>query len=794
MQRIQLYIEDKSTDPITYPLVDMFDNETVQLTSTIQDVKDIGKVFTDFSMPFTVPASETNNKIFRHFYNYNITGDESSTKETAFDARKKRKAKIHINYSPFREGKIFLNSVKMRNNKAYAYEIIFYGNTVSLKDLIGDDELTDLTHLSNYNHEYKNDVVKNGFTDGLDLNSQTDSIIYPLITSKKRLFYHSGSIPFADNTSGNLYHDSSTPSAIRGLEYTDLKPAIRVMHIIEAIEEKYGISFTRDFFTADLEEGTPKNPAFYNLYMWINGVKDEFDSQDDEKIQNFTFDCTGYTFDNTSDEITEITFENGIVEMTKVGTTTAYVILVETDTGDQDSLFTVRFTEVDSNGDAIVGGDVKELNSQEYVGGATTADGVEIMDSSVPAGTVKRYKIEYLSKDALIFDSTLEFAKAPNGSLITEKEAYTVTDQSMSFSIDLLSTDFNILPKIKVIDFLTGLFKMFNLTAYYIDDEDDSDYNLNNRPTIYVDTLDNFYADAVNNKLGGLVEIEKYVDASQHTVNSTLPFTDINFNYQETDVVLNKNHFQQFNEVFGDSEFNVREGTKNQTTGEYTIDRGSKYDIQIPFSHFKYERILDLNEASTSVSRNTDIAWGYCATGEFNYTAGVSPNIPPVGDYDSTTIAPLLFYAISETTDSAKKINWVTAPYSAQGEGIQTYWRPSNSNEEGDSTTPPSYTLNFDTEVDEWQGINYTEDVEDAETNSLYYVFYKSYVESVFNPLKRMFKLRAFLPPNIIINYKLNDQIKIRDKIFRINSITTNLMTGESELELLNIFSNEIVQ
>jgi len=787
MQRIQLYIEDKSTDPITYPLVDMFDNETVQLTSTIQDVKDIGKVFTDFSMPFTVPASETNNKIFRHFYNYNITGN-------AFDARKKRKAKIHINYSPFREGKIFLNSVKMRNNKAYAYEIIFYGNTVSLKDLIGDDELTDLTHLSNYNHEYKNDVVKNGFTDGLDLNSQTDSIIYPLITSKKRLFYHSGSIPFADNTSGNLYHDSSTPSAIRGLEYTDLKPAIRVMHIIEAIEEKYGISFTRDFFTADLEEGTPKNPAFYNLYMWINGVKDEFDSQDDEKIQNFTFDCTGYTFDNTSDEITEITFENGIVEMTKVGTTTAYVILVETDTGDQDSLFTVRFTEVDSNGDAIVGGDVKELNSQEYVGGATTADGVEIMDSSVPAGTVKRYKIEYLSKDALIFDSTLEFAKAPNGSLITEKETYTVTDQSMSFSIDLLSTDFNILPKIKVIDFLTGLFKMFNLTAYYIDDEDDSDYNLNNRPTIYVDTLDNFYADAVNNKLGGLVEIEKYVDASQHTVNSTLPFTDINFNYQETDVVLNKNHFQQFNEVFGDSEFNVREGTKNQTTGEYTIDRGSKYDIQIPFSHFKYERILDLNEASTSVSRNTDIAWGYCATGEFNYTAGVSPNIPPVGDYDSTTIAPLLFYAISETTDSAKKINWVTAPYSAQGEGIQTYWRPSNSNEEGDSTTPPSYTLNFDTEVDEWQGINYTEDVEDAETNSLYYVFYKSYVESVFNPLKRMFKLRAFLPPNIIINYKLNDQIKIRDKIFRINSITTNLMTGESELELLNIFSNEIVQ
>src|SRR5210317_2233694 len=207
MQRIQLYIEDKSTDPITYPLVDMFDNETVQLTSTIQDVKDIGKVFTDFSMPFTVPASETNNKIFRHFYNYNITGN-------AFDARKKKKAKIHINYMPFREGKIFLNSVKMKMNKPYAYEVIFYGNIVSLKDLIGDDELTDLDYLSNYNHQYSESNVRDGITNGLNLNSQTNSIIYPLITSKKRLFFNSDTQAQMDsysfyNSSGNLYCDES---------------------------------------------------------------------------------------------------------------------------------------------------------------------------------------------------------------------------------------------------------------------------------------------------------------------------------------------------------------------------------------------------------------------------------------------------------------------------------------------------------------------------------------------------------------------------------------------------------
>ena len=50
----------------------MFNDETITLTSKIQDVRDISKVFTDFSQTFTIPASKENNKIFQHWYNYNI--------------------------------------------------------------------------------------------------------------------------------------------------------------------------------------------------------------------------------------------------------------------------------------------------------------------------------------------------------------------------------------------------------------------------------------------------------------------------------------------------------------------------------------------------------------------------------------------------------------------------------------------------------------------------------------------------------------------------------------------------
>lgn len=50
MQKIQLYIEGQR--------VDLFDDESVVLTQTIQNVKDVQKVFTDYSKTFTLPANK----------------------------------------------------------------------------------------------------------------------------------------------------------------------------------------------------------------------------------------------------------------------------------------------------------------------------------------------------------------------------------------------------------------------------------------------------------------------------------------------------------------------------------------------------------------------------------------------------------------------------------------------------------------------------------------------------------------------------------------------------------------
>ena len=56
MRTLQLYIGGQR--------VDLFKDEKVQLTQTIKNVKDISKVFTEFTKTFAVPASSVNNKIF----------------------------------------------------------------------------------------------------------------------------------------------------------------------------------------------------------------------------------------------------------------------------------------------------------------------------------------------------------------------------------------------------------------------------------------------------------------------------------------------------------------------------------------------------------------------------------------------------------------------------------------------------------------------------------------------------------------------------------------------------------
>ena len=170
MQRtVQIYVKDVDG---SFQRLDLFKDENISITDKIQDVRDIAKVFTEFSQSFSVPASKTNNKLFKHYYNADIVD--------GFDARKRVDARIEINNIPFKTGKVRLEGVNMMNNSPESYRIVFFGDTVKLKDILGDDELGDLTFYDSLNYEYNATEVENRLT--------ADSSYFALQKTSKPLF------------------------------------------------------------------------------------------------------------------------------------------------------------------------------------------------------------------------------------------------------------------------------------------------------------------------------------------------------------------------------------------------------------------------------------------------------------------------------------------------------------------------------------------------------------------------------------------------------------------------------
>ena len=89
MQEVGVYIEGNK--------VDLFDSENIEINSSVQNINDITKVFTDYSKTFSVPASKSNNRIFKHYYKADIDG--------GFDARTKKSAMLTLNNLTFKIGK-----------------------------------------------------------------------------------------------------------------------------------------------------------------------------------------------------------------------------------------------------------------------------------------------------------------------------------------------------------------------------------------------------------------------------------------------------------------------------------------------------------------------------------------------------------------------------------------------------------------------------------------------------------------------------------------------------------------
>ena len=292
------------------------------------------------------------------------------------------------------------------------------------------------------------------------------------------------------------------------------------------------------------------------------------------------------------------------------------------------------------------------------------------------------------------------------------------------------------IPEMKVIDFITGLFKTFNLTAYVQDNG-----------KIKLQTLDSFYE---NQSTDSPYDITEFVDVNSSKVNVALPFSKVKFVFKESKSLLAAKFNQINNKQYGQLEYNA------DSAFNFV---GKEYKVAAPWEKMLYERLTDQSTQNSPIAdADIKIQYGLMQNeNEQNYLG-----------------KPLLFLSSQILTGSTARISFVED--SSTHVPISIYQAPSHTVELGDATTQ---TLLYSSEVDTYS--------KNLMEESLFENYYKEYIQDVFNEKRRITKVKAFLPLRILLKYTLADTFIIAGKEYKINSITTNLQTGESDMELLNV-------
>jgi len=690
MQVVELYISNTR--------VDLFKDESLTITDTIINAKDIAQVFTAFSQQFSLPASSTNNQIFKHYYNYEISG--------GFDARVRVNAILKLNGVDYKIGKIKLNSVAMRDNKAYSYKVVFYGETIALNTILGEEKLSNLDSLDPENLLYNANEIKAHLQ--LDPSVAGNDIIAPLITHTKRLYYDS--VEHSTNGDGNLYYHGGTVD-YHGVLYSDLKYAIRIHRLIQAIQTEYSnIVFSADFFNTT-------NAPYHSLFMWLH--RKSGDVGDGNQVTSFPNSVTGWTAGEAG-EWSSMTSASTLTVTQEYADNLNANTLLRLQIGTSDTVNAYQ-VEVFRNGVTLFQG--------TFTGPKTLSSNSGGGDFGIPSSGSYTVVITVTDQTIVFSTCTWTVANAFPGDAV-DTDTYTLAS---SFTANL-NFEFIVklqTPDIKIIDFLTGLFKMFNLVAYVKDDG-----------TIYVDTLDAFYATSTT------YDITKYIDVKTSSVDVALPYREIKFKYEGLKTFLAARYEQLQVQEWGTEYFN------NETDN---LD-GGIYEVKLPFEHMLFERLVNISDASGQLQ--TTVQYGYS-----------------VNDNQQSYIGkPLLFYPVLQSGAGTTSISFL--PTTTSREQLTSYIIPSNSLSLSAATSTAN--INFGNMINEYTLLSNF-------TGTLYQNYYSSYITNLFLEKSRIFKVTAYLPLSIVLNYTLADILIINGKQYRINSLNINLINNKTQIELITI-------
>lgn len=463
--------------------IELFSDEKISVTSSLQDINDISKVFTDYSQSFTVPATANNNAIFKHWYDNDV--------DNGYDARTRKDAYIELDTIPFKKGKIQLEKAQYKNGDLDNYQITFFGYIVSLKDKFNNLNLKDLNYSSLY-FNYGGTAVKNIITGG------DNDVKFPLISSLNNWQY---------DTNGTTKEDWDITKIATPIYYTDLFPAVRLQKLLVAIQNTIGINFEGEFLNDD---------RFKRAFVWFKNGNEFVPAYAPTKINfNSVTSTTGYAslFDTTNDVLKYVDPQYPEV------INKSFIYITFNSSGINCGIFTYK------NGVKI--NEVFFLTQTSEVKVGVPLDGTGDYSFYISTQLPVQYTSYYEFETGIFTSSSYTKVK--------DLKAIQGIPATSSLFLDLAIYA----PDIKVQDFFSGILNAFNLTCY---SEDGYNYKVEQLENWY---LNGTVKDLSEYAITDNIEISKadlyktinfkYAEsnnilAENYNLRSTTPYGDLIYN------------------------------------------------------------------------------------------------------------------------------------------------------------------------------------------------------------------------------------------------------------------------
>jgi len=517
-RQVRIFVEGRE--------LDLFSDETIEVNSTIQNIQDISKTFTDFSQSFTIPTSARNNAIWEYFYENAVN--------SSINYQERLDGYIEIDMTFFRRGKIQMEKSQLKNGQPNSYTITFYGDVTTLKDLVGEDLLSDLDY-SSVNHDYTFTEVFNRIrTTTVDYD-----VSYPLITSNRIWEYLSTApvanvpnwlVPFLGSNSNDIHTNSGA------INYRELFPALRVKSIFDIIGLQYGVTFNGAFLT---------DPKFTQAYLWYKNKNDfEFSGQPkqldlDTIISSYipTYPLNLYV-DSSLNQITT-PFFNGATWMNHV---------ITLDVTSVSSPTTTYWIDTYRNGALF--------STTQGIGTAIYG----LANVSNVQGLNDIWEFYIRSNFPLTFDSEIQYEvtyiTSVNPIPTTEYIRYSNITLNLSAFTDLAQ----LAPQMKIQDFIAGVLKQFNLTCF--------GSGVNEYTII---PLDDWYS------TGAIIDITEFTDKTEIGIDRVKLYKKIGFAFEQSNSLMNKAYFEQGLKEYGNTEY------------QYPYD-GGEFTIKVPFENLLFNQ------------------------------------------------------------------------------------------------------------------------------------------------------------------------------------------------------------